>query len=319
VFWLQLIFGGATQILHFFTVPETRATIMLDQEAKKRKKADPNSKWVGPHDGGHNLSYKEVVAIWIRPFKMFATEPIVLSLSLLSGFSDALIFTFIEGFTPVYEQWGFGTIALGLAFIPILIGYVIAWISFLPVFYHDNKQRKRFGSDIYAPERRLWWLLFTAPLEFMGLFIFAWTSQGPRYNHWMGPMFASAMIGVANYAIYMATIDYMIAAYGPYAASATGGNGFARDFLAGIAAMYSTPFYENLPQFGRYQLEYPSTILAVLAFLVTIPIFVFYYKGAWFRERSKFAQTLDSDRGARKAKNQKPVRVEYEESVEQRV
>jgi len=33
----------------------------------------------------------------------------------------------------------------------------------------------------------------------------------------------------------------MIAAYGPYAASATGGNGLARDFLAGIAAMYSTP------------------------------------------------------------------------------
>jgi hypothetical protein len=39
----------------------------------------------------------------------------------------------------------------------------------------------------------------------------------------------------------MATVDYMIAAYGPFAASATGGNGFARDFLAGIAAMYSSP------------------------------------------------------------------------------
>ena len=44
-----------------------------------------------------------------------------------------------------------------------------------------------------------------------------------------------------QYSIYMSTIDYMIAAYGPYSASATGGNGLARDFLAGIAAMYSTP------------------------------------------------------------------------------
>ena len=64
-----------------------------------------------------------------------------------------------------------------------------------------------------------------------------------------------------QYSIYMATIDYMIQvrasfgmrghrrvtdgeriqAYGPYAASATGGNGFARDFLAGIAALYSMP------------------------------------------------------------------------------
>lgn len=44
-----------------------------------------------------------------------------------------------------------------------------------------------------------------------------------------------------QYAIYIATIDYMVASYGPYSASATGGNALARDFLAGIAAMYSTP------------------------------------------------------------------------------
>jgi len=276
VFWLQLIFGGATQILHFFTVPETRTTIMLDRIAKKRRAAG-DTKWYGPNEikGGHQLDFKEVVQIWIRPFRMFLTEPIVLCLSLLSGFSDALIFTFIEGFTPVYQQWGFGTIALGLAFIPILVGYVIAYASFLPVFYHDNRNRRRFGSDVYAPERRLWWLLYTAPLEFTGLFIFAWTSLGPEYGiPWIAPMIASAMIGIANYAIYMATIDYMIAAYGPYAASATGGNGFARDLLAGIAAMYSTPFYENITAGGKYQLEYPSTILACLAFVVTIPIYV---------------------------------------------
>lgn len=39
----------------------------------------------------------------------------------------------------------------------------------------------------------------------------------------------------------MATIDYMVASYGPYSASATGGNALARDFLAGVAAMYSVP------------------------------------------------------------------------------
>jgi hypothetical protein len=39
----------------------------------------------------------------------------------------------------------------------------------------------------------------------------------------------------------MATIDYMVACYGPYSASATGGNALARDFLAGIAVIYSTP------------------------------------------------------------------------------
>ncbi|MCJ1473621.1 hypothetical protein MMC13_002272 [Lambiella insularis] len=94
----------------------------------------------------------------------------------------------------------------------------------------------------------------------------------------------------------MATIDYMIASYGPYSASATGGNGLARDFLAGIAAIYSSPFYENLPK--PYSLEYPSTILACVAILVTIPIYIFYWKGPAIRKRSKFAQTLASDKRA---------------------
>ena len=98
-----------------------------------------------------------------------------------------------------------------------------------------------------------------APLEPIGLFGFAWTSLGPKSGiPWIAPMIFSCLVGIANvcyrfnhyskfctnakqYAIYQSSIDYMTAAYGPYAASATGGNDLARDFLAGIAAMYSTP------------------------------------------------------------------------------
>lgn len=85
----------------------------------------------------------------------------------------------------------------------------------------------------------------------------------------------------------------MTAAYGPYAASATGGNDLARDFLAGIAALYSAPMYENIP--GR-PLEYATTILACLSVAVTIPIYVFYRNGPQIREKSKFAQSLDTTR-----------------------
>ena len=114
-----------------------------------------------------------------------------------------------------------------------------------------------------------------APLEPIGLFGFAWTSLGPPRVHWIAPLLFSSLIGIANYAIYMATIDYMVAAYGPYSASATGGNGFARDFLAGIAAMYSVPMYKNIP--GK-PLEYATTILACIGVVVVIPIYIFYFK-----------------------------------------
>ena len=60
--------------------------------------------------------------------------------------------------------------------------------------------------------------------------------------------------------------------------------------------------YENIP--GR-PLEYASTILACLAFLVTIPIYIVYKKGPEIRAKSKFAQSLDKSREAGKEKRRK--------------
>lgn len=246
--WIQLIFGGAVQLLHLLTVPETRATIMMDRIAKKRRKSGQSPNVYGPNElipFRERFSAKEILLTWIRPFKMYLTEPIVLTLSLLSGFSDAIIFMFIQSFSLVYKQWGFSIFAIGLAFIPIEIGYLIGWISFFPVIKRNLKERKAKPNDERAQyESRLWWLLYTAPCLPVGLIIFAWTSTGPPI-HWIGSMIAAAIVGIANYSIYMATIDYMICAYGPYSASATGGNGFSRDFLAGVLTIPATPFFES--------------------------------------------------------------------------
>jgi hypothetical protein len=43
-------------------------------------------------------------------------------------------------------------------------------------------------------------------------------------------------------------------------------------------------------------LVYPSVILACLAVLVIIPIYVFYWKGPEIRAKSKFAQELETGR-----------------------
>lgn len=77
-------------------------------------------------------------------------------------------------------------------------------------------------------------------------------------------MVFSAVIGIANYSIYMATIDYMICAYGEYSASATGGNGWARDFLAGVLTLPATPYFENIG--GRHHLEVSCTTLLPISY-----------------------------------------------------
>lgn len=116
IFWTLLIMGGVVQAVHFFLVPETRVTIILDRAAKKRRK-DGENVW-GPNElKEKRFSSREIGKIWWRPFQMFFTEPIVLWLSLLSGFSDSLIFTFMEAFQPIFKQWNFNTWQNGLAFL----------------------------------------------------------------------------------------------------------------------------------------------------------------------------------------------------------
>lgn len=118
----------------------------------------------------------------------------------------------------------------------------------------------------------------------------------------------------------------MVAAYGGvYAACATGGNGFARDFLAGLAALYADPrkshntpctlpirfqvvLTKPLSPLGTvltrgfsivytgigssHQLAWASTLLGCLAFLLIIPIYVFYYYGPKIRAKSPYAQQV---------------------------
>jgi hypothetical protein len=295
--WIQLIFGGAVQLIHLIFVPETRSTILMDRIAKKRRESGESPNLYGPNEltpFKERFSAHEILVTWIRPFKMFLTEPIVLVLSLLSGFSDALIFMFLQSYALVYAQWGFGPIEIGLAFIPILIGYFIAWALFIPAIRKNIKDRTNNPLDEHAQfESRLYWLLWTAPCLPIGLFIFAWTSLGPPV-HWIGTMIGSAIIGIANYSIYMATIDYMICAYGPYSASATGGNGWSRDFLAGVLTIPATPFFTNIG--GKHHLEYASTILACIATILVMAVYVIYWKGPMLRARSPFAQQLQQAR-----------------------
>lgn len=224
---------------------------------------------------------------------MFIKEPIVLWLSLLSGFSDALIFIFMDSFHPVFDQWGFGTIQHGLTFIPVVIGYIIAYVTYFPTLRSQEKIR-RYNPQRLSPESRLTWLCFTAPLLAIGLFGFAGFSYGPPI-HWVVPMIFVSLIALANYNIYMGTVDYMVAAYGPYSASATGGNALARDVLAGVAAFYAGPFYTSITV-PHWNLIAPTLILGGLSVGFLISLYVIYYRGETMRVNSKMAQDISHER-----------------------
>ncbi len=308
VFWISLIFGGVAQIIHLF-VPETRSSILLDQHAKSLRKSGEDPLAQGPNERKGTLkqriSWKEGRKLMWRPYKMLLSEPIVAFLSLLSGFSDALIFTGLDSFGLVMSKWEFSRIQIGLSFIPLLIGYFIAYGIALLV-YRQDRRTMRAGKP-YPPEQRLWALLYLVPLEPIGLFFYGLSSFGPPQFHWIGPLINAGLIGIANFAIYQYTIDYMVASYGEYSASATGGNGFCRDFLAGLAAFYARKMFRDIEPGTKWTLPIPSWILCVIGLLLCIPVYVFYHKGPEYRKRSPFAQQLEAKRIARQDRRNEAI------------
>lgn len=288
-FWIQLILGVTVQIVHFFFVPETRSTVMLNRKAKKMRKTDSECTIRGPTED-EKFDWKHAAALMGRPYKMLLTEPIVLFLSLLSGFADALIFSFLESYGYVFGPggWDFTPSQLGFALSALFIGYWAAGFSYVPIIRRDNLKRK--AGKVLSPESRLWGLLFIAPLLSIGLFGSAFTVTGPPLP-WIAPLVFAVLIGWANMAIYFATIDYMVAAYGgKYSASATGGNGFSRDVLAGICSFYTGPMYHKLGN------QNATWLLFGLSVLVIIPVFWIYRSGPKIRARSKYAAEVGTER-----------------------
>ncbi|KAI0153064.1 major facilitator superfamily domain-containing protein [Xylariaceae sp. FL1272] len=298
--WAQFVFGVLVQAFHFFFCGETRSTVLLDRHAAKLRKLTPANAatYVGPTEHKCWKDYfkmEQVFTIWLRPFKMLLTEPIVFWLSLLSGFSDALIFMMIQSFGSVMKDvYKFTTIQAGLAFLSFGFSYVVAYGLYLWVIKRNRKVREQNpGSEKAQYESRLWWLLWCAPLLTIGLFMFAFVVN-PAI-HWIFVMVACLFIGVANYTVYMTTIDYMVKAYGEYSASATGGNGFMRDLLAGILTFANGPYWlsvKKLTSDNITALRIGNVVWAAVSVPLVCAVFYVYIMGPRMRLRSSFAQKL---------------------------
>jgi hypothetical protein len=173
--------------------------------------------------------------------------------------------------------------------IALAVSHIIAYLAFFLVIARHNVRRTK--GEALVPEAHLKALLYHVILLPVGLFICAFVVTGPPL-HWSGVNVASVLVDIANFAIYYTTIDYMVAAYGPYSASPTSGNGFMREFLAGMCVLYTGPMYKKLGIWHSY------LVLFSLGLLFCIPVYVFYSKGVTIRERSNFANEIALSRKA---------------------
>jgi MFS family permease len=107
----------------------------------------------------------------LRPSRMLITEPIVLSLTIYTAYAYAMIFSFFGSLPYVLElEYGFNSRQVGLAFLSVIIGYILANFMFGAFDRTLYARASKAAGGVPAPEHRLYSALVGSFFIPVGLF-----------------------------------------------------------------------------------------------------------------------------------------------------
>jgi hypothetical protein len=220
--WLEyvMLFFVAATWLYSLWIKETYKPILIEQQNKRLGMEPPPKSTKGPG------SVKVFLTVTLRrPLLMIFTEPIVLFFCLYVGVDFGILFTFFASYPLVYaEVYGFNDAQVGLAFIPIMIGCLIATVTFIvcdKYLYQKHAIRADIApkSDNNAkdeentpaiplqimrqvePEHRLYSAMLGSIGLPVGLFWFAWTARPDI--HWASSMVATMVFAWGNLCVFV--------------------------------------------------------------------------------------------------------------------
>lgn len=152
-------------------------------------------------------------------------------------------------FTYVFqEQYGFPTNSVGLTFLGIGIGSLLALFAIGAVSDRmvkaKSKPRPDTPSGTMQPEYRLPPLVVGAFFIPAGLFLYGWSAQ--YKTHWIVPIIGTAFIGIGNIAVFMCIVSYLVDAFTTYAASALAANTVVRSIMGATLPLAGQSMYAAL-------------------------------------------------------------------------
>lgn len=224
--WVMLFFMIATYIYSFW-MSETYKPIIL-----KRRRKQLGIPEAPESTDGRGALRKFLTVTLFRPIMMLVTEPIVAFFSLYVAVDFGILFTFFASFPLVYSRvYHFNAGQIGLTFLPIMVGCLIATVTCLlcdSLLYKKHLARintvdpsdENFESDKETspnsapqlpppmkhvePEHRLYAAMvgsFGLPI---GLFWFAWTAG--TGVHWASPALATVVFAWGNLCVFVGSI-----------------------------------------------------------------------------------------------------------------
>jgi hypothetical protein len=221
--WVMLFFMIATYIYSLW-MSETYKPIILRRRGKR----------LGVPEAPRSMSTlgalrKFLTITLFRPLMMLITEPIVAFFSLYVAVDFGILFTFFASFPLVYSRvYHFNAGQIGLTFLPIMVGCLIATVTCLlcdRLLYKKHLARlntadsseQNLESDKETspnlsqrlapplkhvePEYRLYAAMIGSFGLPIGLFWFAWTAG--TGVHWASPVMATVVFAWGNLCVFV--------------------------------------------------------------------------------------------------------------------
>ncbi|KAL5337953.1 MFS multidrug transporter [Aspergillus crustosus] len=283
--WLFYVAAIVTGILALFLlgIRESRPALLLEREViKLRELTNIDCLESANPDRAPDLRTFVRVALG-RPIRLFFTELIVFTVSVMSAVATALVYLFTQALPPIYEGLGFTPKQACLPFIAIGVGLSLGLLTrYLDL--HLIERRRKHGH-ILLPEHKLAGFWIGSGVLAGALWVFAWTiPPAVQHLHWVVSVLALVLIGYALNEIDYVLGGYLADSYLSYAASGLAALSLIRALLSGILPLVSSPMFSQLGA------NVAVSLLAAVATLFCLVPPLFSRFGETIRARSKFAK-----------------------------
>lgn len=144
-------------------------------------------------------NYETIVRPWVLCFQ----EPICLVLNAYTALICVLLFAWLESFPIVFRGiYGFNQGEVGLAFLGLLCGAILALCLFFMWFYMTES--KKFDSNCRRiPEKRFIPLMAGCWLIPISLFVFGWGAN--PHVHWIVPIIGSGLFSIGGFSVFVSS------------------------------------------------------------------------------------------------------------------
>ncbi|KAF8433769.1 MFS polyamine transporter [Boletus edulis BED1] len=290
VFWSTSIVDAAIQVLGLFFLQETFAPLLLERKAKTIRLSMDVEK--APHktvrtifDGKQDHSWSAIMTkSLVRPFTLFAQEPIIQLLGVYMAYLYGLLYLFLTTIPSIFE--GIYKQPVGIAGLHyIALGVGLTGASQLNAGTMDKiyVHLKNKNGGVGKPEFRLPSMFIGTVLLPIGLLITGWTVEA--HAHWIAPDIGIALVGAGVILNFQCIQTYIVDGFTLYAASALAAVAFLRS-LAGCGFPLFAPAMYSALGYGK-----GDTVLAVVAIVIGCPApWVFWRYGERIRNASRHAR-----------------------------